>query len=97
MLDPEVLEQISQADSPLTKIIEFARTRRDIWPSRAAAREWFAGQLPWSQWDARVLDLYVVRALLSANACAEVQNAGMGRNTPCGNCRLRCTRTSTRG
>ncbi|EIW62401.1 uncharacterized protein TRAVEDRAFT_45221 [Trametes versicolor FP-101664 SS1] len=63
VLDPEVLEQISQADSPLTKIIEFARTRRDTWPSRAAAREWFAGQLPWSQWDARVLDLYVEHAL----------------------------------
>lgn len=54
----EVCEQLQPS---LTRIKEFARTRQDVWPDGAAAREWFAGQLPWSRWDPRVLDLYVVR------------------------------------
>ncbi|OJT14650.1 hypothetical protein TRAPUB_8808 [Trametes pubescens] len=63
VLNPEVKERITEAGSPLRKIIEFASTRQDIWPNRAAAREWFAEQLPWNQWDARVLDLYIEHAL----------------------------------
>ncbi|KAJ2974055.1 hypothetical protein NUW54_g11954 [Trametes sanguinea] len=36
---------------------------KDVWPSRAAAKEWFAQRWPWSRWDPRVLDLYVEHAL----------------------------------
>ncbi|EIW62399.1 uncharacterized protein TRAVEDRAFT_70479 [Trametes versicolor FP-101664 SS1] len=63
ILTPDVLDQILQGDSSLGKILEYTRTRRDIWPSRAVARAWLATRLPWSQWDARVLDLYVEHAL----------------------------------
>jgi pimeloyl-ACP methyl ester carboxylesterase len=35
-------------------------SRRDIWGSRAEAKEYFAKRLPWMLWDKRVLDIYVV-------------------------------------
>lgn len=64
-MPPALHEDVLKEDSALGKLISFTRARQDVWPSRAAAREWFAAQEPWSRWDARVLDLYVVRALLS--------------------------------
>ncbi|OJT03500.1 hypothetical protein TRAPUB_5840 [Trametes pubescens] len=49
--------------SPLTCAAEAVRMRKDIWPSRAAAREWLAKRFPYRRWDARVLDLFVEHAL----------------------------------
>ncbi|EIW62380.1 alpha/beta-hydrolase [Trametes versicolor FP-101664 SS1] len=49
--------------SPLTRAAEAVRMRKDIWPSRAAAREWLTKRFPYRRWDARVLDLFVEHAL----------------------------------
>ena len=51
----------SPADAALQNAMAFAKVRKDIWPSRQAAREWLARKAPWRAWDARALDLYVVR------------------------------------
>ncbi|KAL1937276.1 hypothetical protein VTO73DRAFT_13885 [Trametes versicolor] len=49
--------------SPLTRAVDAVRMRKEVWPSRPAAREWLAKRLPYRRWDARVLDLYVEHAL----------------------------------
>lgn len=42
------------------RMIESSRKRRDIWSSVSDARSWLRTRTPWSAWDARVLDIYVV-------------------------------------
>ncbi|OSD01867.1 alpha/beta-hydrolase [Trametes coccinea BRFM310] len=63
MLTPETLSIALREGWPLIRAIDIARKRKDVWPSRAAAREWLAKRWPWSRWDPRVLDLYVEHAL----------------------------------
>ena len=63
-MTPEIYKLALERDTVLLRAIEIAKGRKDIWPSRAAAREWFAKRLPWRRWDPRVLDLYVVCAEL---------------------------------
>ncbi|TFK83326.1 alpha/beta-hydrolase [Polyporus arcularius HHB13444] len=63
MMTREIYRRALEQDTVLLRAIEVARGRKDIWPSRAAAREWFPKRLPWRRWDARVLDLYVEYAL----------------------------------
>ncbi len=41
-------------------LVEMAKTRKDIWPSREAARDWMSKRLPWNCWTPRCLDLFVV-------------------------------------
>jgi len=45
-------------------LVEGARKRRAVWPSREAAREKWAGKELFESWDPRVLDLYVAEGLL---------------------------------
>ncbi|KAI0064411.1 hypothetical protein BV25DRAFT_319695 [Artomyces pyxidatus] len=42
---------------------EEAKTRKDVWASRAAAHEWFRRRLPWKRWHPRVLELFVEHGL----------------------------------
>ncbi|TFK86474.1 alpha/beta-hydrolase [Polyporus arcularius HHB13444] len=44
-------------------LVEMAKTRKDIWPSREAARDWMSKRLPWNSWTPRCLDLFVEYAL----------------------------------
>jgi hypothetical protein len=44
-------------------MIETAKTRRDVWDSRDAARKWMVSRLPWKTWTPRAVDLFVVRTL----------------------------------
>lgn len=72
MMTKEILERSMQRSSPLIGVIELAKHRKDIWPSRAAAREWLATRMPWRRWSPEVLDLYVVRAVVVAQPLREV-------------------------
>ncbi|KAI0766213.1 alpha/beta-hydrolase [Trametes elegans] len=63
MMTPEILQRAFAQDTVLLRAVDIARTRKDTWPSRPAAREWLARRLPWRRWDARVLDLFVENAL----------------------------------
>ncbi len=81
MMTREIYQRALEQDTVLLRAIEVARGRKDTWPSRAAAREWFSKRLPWGHWDARVLDLYVVRVLLQLPLPRGVLN--WCRNTRC--------------
>ena len=45
-------------------LVEGARKRRAVWPSREAAREKWAGKELFERWDPRVFDLYLAEGLL---------------------------------
>lgn len=82
--------------SPLTRAAEAVRMRKDIWPSRAAAREWLAKRFPYRRWDARVLDLFVVRphpSALRAPGGTHTPLIARARSTHCATCPRPCTRT----
>ncbi|TCD61768.1 hypothetical protein EIP91_007970 [Steccherinum ochraceum] len=51
--------------SVFQQLIDSANSRRDIWSSREAAREWFVKRAPWKTWDKRVLDSFVDHGLRS--------------------------------
>lgn len=40
---------------------EASKKKKDKWGSRADAKAWMARRMPWKAWDARALDLFVVR------------------------------------
>ncbi|CDO69450.1 hypothetical protein BN946_scf184817.g10 [Trametes cinnabarina] len=63
MMTPEILQKALAEGWPLLRAMEIAKNRKDVWPSRSAAKEWFAKRFPWRRWDPRVLDLYVEHAL----------------------------------
>ncbi|OJT03415.1 hypothetical protein TRAPUB_5992 [Trametes pubescens] len=63
MMTREILKNALEKDTHLIRAVEVARKRKDIWPSREAAREYFSTRLPWRRWDKRVLDLYTEHAL----------------------------------
>ena len=59
MMTPEFYEYMKQ--SPVyERLIESAKSRKDIWPSRDVAQEWFAKRYPWEAWDERLLQSFVV-------------------------------------
>ncbi|EMD41295.1 hypothetical protein CERSUDRAFT_109893 [Gelatoporia subvermispora B] len=53
----------AERNAALVRMMKALDGRRDVWVSRAAAREYFAQRLPWKAWDARVLDLFVEHGL----------------------------------
>ncbi|KAI0365456.1 alpha/beta-hydrolase [Pilatotrama ljubarskyi] len=63
MPTPELLKKAREENAPLIRVIGFAKARKDLWPSRAAAREWLATRIPWRRWDQHVLDLFIEHAL----------------------------------
>jgi hypothetical protein len=48
-------------DGTMHLLSKMLAKRRGAWPSRADARTWLGGRLPWKAWDPRVVDLFVVR------------------------------------
>ncbi len=62
MMTREILKNALEKDTHLIRAVEVARKRKDTWPSREAAREYFSTRLPWRRWDKCVLDLYTVCA-----------------------------------
>ncbi|KAI8974039.1 alpha/beta-hydrolase [Trametes punicea] len=63
MMTPEILQQAIKKRAVLLRAIDVARVRKNVWPSRTAAKEWFAKRLPWRRWDTSVLDLYINHGL----------------------------------
>ncbi|KAI0352116.1 hypothetical protein OH77DRAFT_1460879 [Trametes cingulata] len=63
MMTPDILKRAFEKDTVLLRAVDVARKRKDIWPSRAAAKDWLSKRLPWRRWDPRVLDLYIEHAL----------------------------------
>lgn len=60
-ISPEMLERVSNMGIRYETLITMAKTRKDTWPSREAARVWISTRLPWKFWTPRSLDLFVVR------------------------------------
>lgn len=60
MMSPEIFAKIDP-NTPIIAAFEMTKTRKDIWPSREAARQWLAKRIPCKLWDPRILQLYVVR------------------------------------
>lgn len=64
MMTKEILARLmSKGNDAWHDLIQMARTRRDVWDSRVAARQWMASRLPWKTWTPRAIDLFVVRFL----------------------------------
>ena len=63
ILPPAWARAASSADSPGNALAEGARNRRQVWPSRQAARvKWLEKEL-FADWDPRALDLYLAEGL----------------------------------
>ena len=61
-MTPQMIERATAMGIPYSSILSMAKTRKDTWPSREAARAWMATRLPWKLWTPRSLDLFVVGA-----------------------------------
>jgi pimeloyl-ACP methyl ester carboxylesterase len=62
-IPPEWTRALRAADSPGNTLAEGARKRRQVWPSREAARaKWMEKKL-FADWDPRALDLYLAEGL----------------------------------
>jgi len=63
VIPPEWKQAIEAAGVPRSALAEGARSRRQVWPSRAAARaKWLEKEL-FESWDPRALDLYLAEGL----------------------------------
>jgi len=68
LIDPVILSTVdrrapSAADPPGKLLAERSRNRRQVWPSREAAREkWLEREL-FASWDPKALDLYLAEGL----------------------------------
>ncbi|EGO03375.1 hypothetical protein SERLA73DRAFT_174842 [Serpula lacrymans var. lacrymans S7.3] len=63
MMTREMYETALQNPTMFKKIKAATMKRKDIWPSRDAARQWFSLRLPWKRWDTQVLQLLVDEGL----------------------------------
>ncbi|KAI8989198.1 hypothetical protein BD414DRAFT_486367 [Trametes punicea] len=83
MMTPDRLREEIKKGATFLRAIDVARVRKDIWPSRATAKEWFAKRLPWKRWDPRSLDLFIEHGLrdLPTAAYPELQE-GVTLTTP---------------
>lgn len=54
-------EHKEQQEFALKTISAMVMKRRDTWASREDARQYFEDRVPWSSWDGRVLELFLVR------------------------------------
>ena len=63
-MSPAMLERVNHMGIRYEDLIAMAKTRKDTWPSRAAARAWISTRPPWKPWTPRSLDLFVVRVEL---------------------------------
>ncbi|PIL24611.1 hypothetical protein GSI_12495 [Ganoderma sinense ZZ0214-1] len=59
----EMFEHLAALGIRYDDIIAMAKTRKDVWPSRAAARAWMSTRLPWKRWKPRSLDLFIEHGL----------------------------------
>ncbi|KAI1791877.1 alpha/beta-hydrolase [Ganoderma leucocontextum] len=59
IMTPQMIERVTAMGTPYNSILGMAKTRRDTWPSREAARAWMSTRLPWKHWTPRSLDLFV--------------------------------------
>jgi hypothetical protein len=41
-------------------VINAVKYRRDVWTSKEAAHQFFAGRFPWNSWDPRTVTLFAV-------------------------------------
>lgn len=71
MMTKEILAAAMSRRTTMLAVIELAKTRKDTWPSREAAKVWLGKRLPWKRWTPQVLDLYVV-CTRPSQACAEL-------------------------
>ncbi|RPD64180.1 alpha/beta-hydrolase [Lentinus tigrinus ALCF2SS1-7] len=63
MMTREVFTKINKNGRVWEMLYEMTKTRKDIWSSRKAAREWLSTRSPWDTWTPRCLDLFVEYAL----------------------------------
>ncbi|KAI0666058.1 alpha/beta-hydrolase [Trametes maxima] len=64
MMAPDILRRAQKEGAPVLRAAEGALVRKDIWPSRTAAKEWFAKRIPWKRWDPRAFELFIKHGLL---------------------------------
>ncbi len=69
-------------DSPIVTLATQAiPLRRDHWKSREDASRYLAKRIPWSMWDRRVLDIYVVSLFFLT--CESLIDGDTDRNMAC--------------
>ncbi|OBZ79895.1 hypothetical protein A0H81_00120 [Grifola frondosa] len=63
MMTREIFAEAFKEPVLLKEVMDATKTRKDIWPSRTAALEWFKKREPWRRWDPAVLQLLTQYAL----------------------------------
>ncbi|KAF7370583.1 hypothetical protein MSAN_00690800 [Mycena sanguinolenta] len=83
LLDPALLPPQFPSTTVLSDMFgKFASTKRDKWPTRAAAHQYLAAHTAFKAWDPRALQLFVDRALRDNDSsevvlsCSRAQEAG---------------------
>lgn len=67
MVPPEIMPE-EQFKELVGMIAVAVRKRRESWPSRAAAVEFFTARKPWKSWTPRAIELFAVsRKFVSAH------------------------------
>ena len=61
MMTRNTMKEFSKNATMMVRSVEAVKSKKDIWPSREAAREWMSHRSPWKRWDPRVLEVYLVR------------------------------------
>ena len=85
---------LEEREGALVVMSKLVMKRRDAWASRADARAYFTKRLPWTSWDPRVLELYIVRPLCQHAPPCALTDCACTRSTGCGRSRSRRTAQS---
>ncbi|KAI0640649.1 alpha/beta-hydrolase [Trametes meyenii] len=70
MMTRDILRRAQTEGAPVLRAAEGALVRKDVWSSRAAAKEWFAKRIPWKRWDPRAFELFIEHGLLDLPTAA---------------------------
>ncbi|RDX51310.1 alpha/beta-hydrolase [Lentinus brumalis] len=83
MMTQEVLDAVMRDGRAWKALIGMAKSRKDTWPSREAAREWMSRHLPWKAWEPRCVDLFVQYGLRDLPAAISPSESSGGVTLCC--------------
>ncbi|KAI0058256.1 alpha/beta-hydrolase [Artomyces pyxidatus] len=63
MMPRSVHAELFSEPTRMVTVMHATKSRKDIWPTRAAAREWLSKHSPWRDWHPRILNLFVDHGL----------------------------------
>ncbi|TFK85290.1 alpha/beta-hydrolase [Polyporus arcularius HHB13444] len=83
MMTQEVLDSVMRDGKAWKSLIGMAKSRKDTWPSREAARAWMSMHIPWKAWESRCVDLFVQYGLRDLSAAGSPSESSEGVTLCC--------------